>query len=975
MPRCIFISLILCAAAFFASCGKSIHDGKSFETNKPPVVAFDLVYSGNNPDYAVGSSKLAPGLIYNVVVRAKDPEGESLTYDLTAEHGTLGTLVKNADGATSVFVVGKITENDTATVSLTVRDRKNGLFSQKIDVGTGKKSPSVSASSPSKYQAPAAADNTFEFSFDCDGYYHLYCDNSIVAEDQAVLGTSVVRYKASSGKVPVTVVGPASTAVPSGVAVKLASANAANRIWLVFEDALGQQSKTGFTVVVEGTNPSVSSTSPAASAVKVSLSPAVTVFFSKAMNPDTLTNAFTMKAGTVQVPLAAPVYDSAAHTASFRPAAVLAKNTVYTVTVSRTAADDIGTTGNAMLADYSFSFTTVPDGYLSAPECSPAPGAYAGAQTVTVSSAEGASIAYTLDGSAPTASSTLYASPISVSADTVISAIAFKAGFVSSDVCVNRYRIKPGPPVFSLAEGTYTGTQTLTLTAPDASAEIFYTTDGSAPSASSGTIPSGGSIDVDRNMTLCAIARVPGLSLDSDATSAVYCIRLAPPAFSEEGGTCGADRTIYLTAAAGATIWYTLDGSDSLNSPTRIAYSAGISAAGNGITVRIRACAEKTGYTQSEAAEETYTINYGAVESPQIFIDGDTKTFAFTEEKIAVITCATPGASIRYKRTWTGGGDANWNEGAADTPVYVAVDRSMTVTACAAKSGLDQSGPVSPSYTLTVPDPIADTTSGVLTITSAPGSKVYYTTDGSAPTESGTLYTSPLNIGTSVIRARAYRDGWTPSAAVKGGKLVGEWLFDGNTNDTSGTGANGVLSASAPTLVAGHNGSGNAYRFATGQTITAANSVFNISKGSPFSISLWFNADNASCMYFSYVMSNTGSVGDFNYFLTIMNSTMSPTIGQNGYSPSCSSFSVVSGVWYHVVMMYDGTNVMTYVTDESGGMQIGKVPYASNASVTTSTTPVIFGGAASHEFSGVIDDVRFYSRVLSEDEIRALYKM
>lgn len=946
MMRSLYISFTL-SAALCASCGTSLHDAKSFETNRPPAVTFDVVYTGNNPEYAVGSSKLSPGLIYSVVITAKDPEGEELSYDLSAQHGTLGSLTKTADGATSVFVVGKITGTDTVTVSLTVSDRSGGRFSQTINVGTGKKAPAISTTAPSKYQSPAAADNTFEFSFDCDGYYHLYCDNSISAEDQAVLGASVVRYKASSGKIPVTVVGPTSAAAPSGVTVKLASVNAVNRIWLVFEDALGQPSRQGYTVVVEGTNPSVLSTAPASSASKVPLQPTVTVFFSKAMNESTLKNAFTMKAGTADVALSAPVCDSAAHTASFRPAEPLPRNTLCTVTVSRTAADDIGTSGNSMLADYSFTFTTVPEGYLSVPEYSPAPGAYTGAQTVTIASAEGGSIAYTTDGSTPTASGMLYSAPIPVSADMTLSALAFKAGFATSDVGVASYRIKPSAPGFSIEGGTYTGTQTLMLTAPDATASICYTTDGSAPTAASAMVSPGGSIPVSRNMTVRAVCFAAGRSLPSDETSAVYNIRLAPPAFSEPGGTSDSDLTVYLSAAAGATIWYTVDGSDPLNSKTRIAYGAGIPVSGNGTTARIRACAEKDGYTQSEASEASYTIDCGTVASPKIFIDGNDDIFSFPEEKTAVLTCATPGAAISFQRLWEDSGDPNWTTGKAGEPVYVQVDRSMSIMAFASAAGKAVSGTVGPIYTLTVPDPVVDTTSDVLTIQSGAESAVHYTTDDTTPTASSPLYATPFSIGPSaVVWAKAFRDGWTPSAAVKGGRLVGEWLFDGNFTDTSPSHADGTFYGTI-TPAADHKGAaGMAYQFTNGEYISIQNGNFNISYGTPFSISLWFKADQVDYTSYRYIIGNIGNAGDFNYFLTVYASTLYPTVGQNNHAPSCSSFSVAAGIWYHAVMIYDGVNVTSYLTDGSGNKRKDTVQYSSSGSVTTSATPLVIGGGA-----------------------------
>jgi alpha-tubulin suppressor-like RCC1 family protein len=56
----------------------------------------------------------------------------------------------------------------------------------------------------------------------------------------------------------------------------------------------------------------------------------------------------------------------------------------------------------------------------------------------------------------------------------------------------------------------------------------------------------------------------------------------------------------------------------------------------------------------------------------------------------------------------------------------------------------------------------------VILSSSTPESEIYYTTDGSQPTPSSALlYTAPITIETeTLLTARAYRDGWTPSDTV-----------------------------------------------------------------------------------------------------------------------------------------------------------------------------------------------------------------
>ena len=76
------------------------------------------------------------------------------------------------------------------------------------------------------------------------------------------------------------------------------------------------------------------------------------------------------------------------------------------------------------------------------PTLSPAGGAYASAQSVTLSCATaGATIKYTLDGSTPTVASATYTAAINVSATTTIKAYALKSGLTDSSVATSNYTI------------------------------------------------------------------------------------------------------------------------------------------------------------------------------------------------------------------------------------------------------------------------------------------------------------------------------------------------------------------------------------------------------------------------------------------------------------------------------------------------------------------------------------------------------
>ena len=163
----------------------------------------------------------------------------------------------------------------------------------------------------------------------------------------------------------------------------------------------------------------------------------------------------------------------------------------------------------------------------AAPTLSPAAGAYASAQTVTLSdSTTGASIYYTIDGSTPSTSSTKFTSSITVSSTETIEAMAAASGYTNSAVASAVYTINlpaATAPTFSPGTGTYTTAQIITISDSTVGATIYYTTDGSTPTASSTKYAA--AINVSSNETIKAIAAASGYS-NSAVASATYTMNI-----------------------------------------------------------------------------------------------------------------------------------------------------------------------------------------------------------------------------------------------------------------------------------------------------------------------------------------------------------------------------------------------------------------------------------------------------------------
>ena len=165
----------------------------------------------------------------------------------------------------------------------------------------------------------------------------------------------------------------------------------------------------------------------------------------------------------------------------------------------------------------------------AAPTFSPAAGSYATSQSVTIGDAtSGATIYYTTNGTTPTTSSAVYSGPLTVSATETLEAIAVATGYSNSPVATAAYTIAPTlpAPAFSPAAGSYSTTQSVTVSDSTAGATIYYTTNGTTPTTSSTKYT--GAITVSATETLEAIAVEAGYT-NSEAVTAAYAF---PPDFT-----------------------------------------------------------------------------------------------------------------------------------------------------------------------------------------------------------------------------------------------------------------------------------------------------------------------------------------------------------------------------------------------------------------------------------------------------------
>ena len=410
-------------------------------------------------------------------------------------------------------------------------------------------------------------------------------------------------------------------------------------------------------------------------------------------------------------------------------------------------------------------------GTCAAPTFNPAAGAYGPAQSVTISTTTGgASINYTTNGTTPSSSvGTLYSTPVSISSTCTLEAIAYETGWTPSSVSSGVYTINGAcaAPTFNPAAGTYASAQSVTISTTTSGASINYTTNGTTPSSSVGTLYST-PVSISSTCTLEAIAFETGWT-PSSVSSGVYTINgsCAAPTFNPAAGTYSSAQSVTIsTTTGGASINYTTNGTTPSSSVGTL-YSSPVAISS---TCTLQAIAYKTGYSNSTVSSGVYTIT-GTCAAPTF----TPAAGAYGPAQSVTISTTTGGASINYT---TNGTTPSSSVGTLYS-IPVSISSTCTLEAIAFETGWTPSSVSSGVYTIngacaaSTFNPAAGTYSSAQSVTistTTGGASINYTTNGTTPSSSvGTLYSSPVTIGsTCTLQAIAYKTGYSNSTVTSG---------------------------------------------------------------------------------------------------------------------------------------------------------------------------------------------------------------
>jgi hypothetical protein len=610
-----------------------------------------------------------------------------------------------------------------------------------------------------------------------------------------------------------------------------------------------------------------------------------------------------------------------------------------------------------------------------APVIAPSGGTYGATQTITITdSVSGAEIYYTTDGSTPSTSSTLYtAGGFKLSTGATVQAIASASGYLQSTVASATYAFTTQTPLptFSPAPGSYTSAQSVTIADTNTSAAIYYTTDGSTPTTSSTRYT--GAIPISSTTILSAIAVASGLTA-SGVTSGDYVVQIPGTSINFANGFSNVtgltlngsatnvdDSRLQLTTGldnqAGSVFWntptniqsFTTDFTFQLSDAqadgfTFTIQNEGLTALGDiggGLGYGPNPSGGTAKITNSVAVKFDIFNNAGeGTDSTGLYTDGATPTLPavdMTSSGVILSSGDTIDAHITYNGTnlvmtltdivvnktftytWpinipaTVGGNTAYIGFTGATGGETASQKILTwtfsSTTSASQTPTPTFSPAAGTYTSAQSVSIIDA-----------GATIYYTTNGSTPTTSSAVYSSPIPVSSNTtIQAIAVASGSTQSAVGSATYVIQTSApstinFASGFPNATGLQLNGKAKVNAGSLEVTDGGTNE------------ANSVF------------WTTPVNVQSFTTNFNFALTSAVAD-GFTFTIQN-TGTTAVGQLGgglgYGINPGNTGSGGGIGKSVAVKFDIYNNSGEGNDSTGIFTDGAAPTTPATSLTSS---------------------------------------
>lgn len=360
------------------------------------------------------------------------------------------------------------------------------------------------------------------------------------------------------------------------------------------------------------------------------------------------------------------------------------------------------------------------------------------------------------------------------------------------------------------------------------------------------------------------------------------------------------------------------------------------------------------------------------------------------------ISCSTADASVYYTLD---GSEPTESSTACPAGDSIEVAVTTTIKARGYKSGMNPSGIAEATYTIDLPNvdtPFFEPAEGlyaapqdiIIHCTTA-DARIFYTTDGSDPDTNSTefIFQTVIPVSSTItIRARGFKDDMDPSAVASATytiipDLVAYYPFNGNADDWSGNSHDGTVHGAA--LTNDRFGRQNAaFQFdGTDDYIELPDeSAFDFTA---FTISFWVRIATLPTPPGPYTpgyycVINKGSFNLGNYTIRL-SKTGGASYCNLSYAHCTSTGNWSTGCWeninlnryYHIAITMSD-QIRSYI---DGALECTS---SSMTPAVLDNDRVLIGKLRSatdpYYFEGIIDDVRFYDRALSDTEVADLYE-
>lgn len=400
-----------------------------------------------------------------------------------------------------------------------------------------------------------------------------------------------------------------------------------------------------------------------------------------------------------------------------------------------------------------------PSGQVATPSITPATGTFSGAQLATIAcSTAGATIYYTLDGSTPTTSSAVYSAAIPISTTTTLKAIAAKSGMTTSAVATSSVIIAAAQP------GNITQIK-------------YYPLAGLESRANGGVF---------------------AVSNDNQTWTDIYTIPATPPAGWNTVSITTSQLWRYIRFKASASQYAAMSEIEYYNGANKqtggvisSAFSDGYPAAAafDGGTGKAWKSAEMGGWVVMDLNAPINTTP--ALDPLEAIAEpgGEVTVYVRNAERASIDDIAGCPAFAEIGFVRSDRFNVNINEAGQGTLTVALVDgtrltlsvRGVASTDVAEWRSIVKRPKPLLGYTPTPPvavsqvetpsiAPSGATYSSAQTVTTAcatAGATIRYTTDGTEPTPSSAVYSSPLTVSaTTTVKAKAFKSGMTDSVTA-----------------------------------------------------------------------------------------------------------------------------------------------------------------------------------------------------------------